>query len=97
LIVNKTADGEWVQNKNFRVFLRPFVYKNGIALENLDPFEGYFCKVYWDVRMPGSVAAADVKYASWLRLHHTDGVPSDIDNPGEPYGRDKSWYETGNI
>lgn len=97
LIVNKTADGEWVQNKNFRVFLRPFVYKNGIALENLDPFEGYFCKVYWDVRMPGSVAAADVKYASWLRLHHTDGVPSDIDNPGEPYGRDKTWYETGNI
>lgn len=97
LIVNKNEDGEWVQDKNFRVFLRPFATKNGQLIEQMDPFEGYFCKVYWDVRMPGSVMAADVKYASWLRFHHTDGTPSDIDNPGNIYGRDKSWYETGNI
>lgn len=97
LIVDQDDKGEWHQDKNFRVFLRPFVSKNGISLENLDPFEGYFCKVYWDVRMPGSAARADVKYASWLRLHHTDGTPSDIDNPGAMYDRSKSWYETGNI
>ena len=97
LIVDQTQDGEWIQNKDFRVFMRPFVSKGGIALENLDPFEGYFCKVYWDVRMPGSASAADVKYSSWLRLYHTDGTPSDPDNPGNIYGREKSWYNTGNI
>lgn len=97
LIVDKDDNGVWHQDKHFRVFLRPFITKNGIALEQLDPFEGYFCKVYWDVRMPGSAAAPDVKYASWLRLYHTDGVPSDIDNPGNIYGRQKSWYDTGNI
>lgn len=97
LIVNQTKDGEWVQDKNYRVFMRPFVTKGGISLETLDPFEGYFAKVYWDVRMPGSAAGADVKYASWLRLYHTDGTPSDPDNPGNIYGRQKSWYDTGNI
>lgn len=97
LVLTQRSDGTFVQDKDFRVFLRPFVTKNGVPLEAMDPFEGYFCKVYWDVRMPGSAAQKNVKYASYLRLHHTDGLPSDSNNPGHIYGRQKSWYETGGV
>lgn len=96
LVVNLKADGSMEQDPHYRVFLRPFAAKKGTPLENLDPFEGYFVKVYWDVRMPESAARQDVKLASFLRFRHTNG-DMDINNPGSIYGRQKSWYETGNI
>lgn len=89
-------DDHYEQDPHYRVFLRPFAAKKGTLLENLDPFEGYFVKCYWDVRMPSSAAQENVKLASFLRFRHTNGS-MDINNPGDIYGRQKSWYETGNI
>ena len=84
------------QNKYYRTFLRPFVKKNGIPLEQMDPMEGYYYKVYWDVRMPGSAADPTTRYASWLRLYHADGTV-DVDKVGSLYGRDGTFYENGGV
>ena len=107
LIINCTGTdlnnpGEMTQDDNYRLFLRPFVAKNNTPLEQLDPFEGYFYKVYWDVRMPGSANDAAkkeeqiIRYASFLRLYHADGT---LDNGqvGDLYARDGSFYENGGV
>ena len=107
LIINCTGTdlnnpGEMTQDENYRLFLRPFVAKNNTPLEQLDPFEGYFYKVYWDVRMPGSANDAAkkeeqiIRYASFLRLYHADGT---LDNGqvGDLYARDGSFYENGGV
>lgn len=82
LVLYKDEYGRWQQNERFRVFLRPFVMRNGVFLENEDPYEAYFFRTYWDVRMPASASAEEARYASFLRLYHTDGV--DINAPVEP-------------
>lgn len=77
LILVRDGTG-WKQNENYRVYLRPFVQKNGKTVESgvgsdaLDPFEAYFYKCYWDVRMPSSVGIDRCKYASFLRLYHAE-------------------------
>lgn len=105
IIVNCDEDADTMeQDKNFRLFLRPFVSKNGIPLEQLDPFEGYFYKVYWDVRMPGSILDAEKKedqirkYASFLRLYHANGkmASGDLD-VGPVYKRTGTFYENGGM
>lgn len=106
LIINCEGDPgseqSMTQDPNYRLFLRPFVAKNNIPLEQLDPFEGYFYKVYWDVRMPGSANdAADknqqiIRYASYLRLYHADGTLPNS-KVGALYGRDGSFYENGGM
>lgn len=101
LIIYQEFDPEvgatvWKQDKNFRTFLRPFVKKNGVPLEQMDPFEGYFYKVYWDVRMPSSFVDPDGKYAAFLRLYHADGTMN-AENPGALYTRENTFYETGGM
>lgn len=101
LIITQEYDAElgktvWKQDKNFRTFLRPFVKKNGIPLEEMDPFEGYFYKVYWDVRMPSSFVNEDGRYAAFLRLYHADGS-MDATKPGALYARDGTFYENGGM
>ena len=93
LILYQDGD-EWKQDKDFRVFLRPFVKKNGVPLESMDPFEGYFYKVYWDVRMPASIDGDLNKYAAFLRLFHVDGT-TDMVKTGAMFSRSKEFYETG--
>lgn len=92
------------QDKNFRLFLRPFVTKNGIPLEQLDPYEGYFYKIYWDVRMPGSARDGEeekdqkIRYASFLRLYHANGnFASGSPAVGDIYKRDGTFYENGGM
>lgn len=76
LVIHMNTE-EWQQNDNFRLALRPFVSKNGVKIENMDPYEGYFYRCYWDVRMPNSITNALAKNASFLRLYHvTDGSMS---------------------
>ena len=101
IIISQEYDAElgktvWKQDKNFRTFLRPFVKKNGIPLEEMDPFEGYFYKVYWDVRMPYSFVNEDGRYAAFLRLYHADGT-MDVTKPGALYTRDGTFYENGGM
>lgn len=100
LIIHPNGKGGYEQDKNFRVFLRPFVKKNGVPLEQMDPFEGYFYKVYWDVRMPASfmstAAENRVRYAANLRLYHADGT-MDVEKPGALYGRDGTFWENGGM
>lgn len=71
-------NGKWVQNDDCSLYLRPFVKKNGKSVESgvgseaLDPFEGYFYKAFWDVRMPDTISIKEAKYASFLRLYHAE-------------------------
>jgi hypothetical protein len=39
----------------------------------MDPTEGYYYKVYWDVRMPQNAVEPAVRNSSYLRLYHTAG------------------------
>lgn len=100
LVVNYNDDGKggkvWEQDKKFRTFLRPFVKKNGIPLEEMDPFEGYFYKVYWDVRMPSSFDNPLGRLASHLRLYHADGTQDGVAD-GAIFVRDGTFYENGGM
>lgn len=99
VIYEDEATGKLVQDKNFRVFLRPFVKKNGIPLEQMDPLEGYFYKTYWDVRMPASFESTGEnrgRYAANLRLYHADGT-QDTEHVGSLFGRDGSFWENGGM
>ena len=57
-----------------KLFLRPFVRKNGTLVEEMDPHEGYYYKVYWDVRLPNSASRDNLKNSSWLRLCYADST-----------------------
>lgn len=54
LVVNGSLNqtGDCGEDPNFRLFLRPFVYKNGVPIEELGSADGYSYKVYWDTRLP---------------------------------------------
>lgn len=54
LVVNGSLNqtGDCGENPNFKLFLRPFVYKNGVPIEELGSADGYSYKVYWDTRLP---------------------------------------------
>lgn len=69
MIVRK-VDDHYESDIRYPVYLRPFVTRRGTAIEKLDPYEGYFYRAYWDVRMPASAAKENVRYASFLRLYH---------------------------
>lgn len=63
-----------------RIFLRPFVTKDGKAIESITESGGdsrdYRYKVYWDVRFPQSFFDSRLKGASFLRLCDVDsGLP----------------------
>lgn len=77
VLIQDPNTGAWTQRDDdvdndfcHRVFLRPFVTKNGRLIENIDPHEGYFYRVYWDVREAYNHANPLVKRSSWLRLYH---------------------------
>lgn len=83
-IVLRPNGGNWEQDLNYPVFLRPFVFKKNQSVENktdslessIDPTEGYFYKVFWDVRYPKSSQSDLVRYSSFLRLYSiVGGVP----------------------
>lgn len=101
IVIHKDGNGNYVQDMNFRTFLRPFVKKNGIPLEQMDPFEGYFYKVYWDVRMPNSFQHLNaegknlVSYSSFLRLYHVDGTMEG--DGGDKFKRDGTFWENGGM
>ena len=61
------------KNADYPVWLRPFVGKSELSIEEEDPTEVYWYKVYWDVRFPGTAPAA-IKNSSWLRLAAPDGA-----------------------
>jgi len=67
----------------YRLFMRPFVTKNGERLEDMNPTEGYTYKVYWDVRYPLNSVMPGVAGASFLRLYDTGGAPLTV-NTGTP-------------
>lgn len=99
--IDENGQTHYEQDNTRRVFLRPFVSKNGALIPGpkYDPFEGYYYKVYWDVRFPSNAANEKAKYASYLRIHHTNGV--EIDKAGAPYSStatqdvEESFYEAG--
>lgn len=96
LVLTMSDAGEWVQNPNYRVFLRPFVTKNGRLVENIDPHEGYFYKVYWDVRMPYNHEGELVRRASFLRLFHAnDPMVPGSESVYQRSTDGKSFYEAG--
>lgn len=88
---------QYGDNEN-RLFLRPFVTRKGKPIEELDPFEGYYFRAYWDVRFPNGSTSAESRvgtaYSSFLRLYHTSnydpdqreepitGLPFDVSNGG---------------
>lgn len=99
--------GGYIQDMNYRLFLRPFVTRHGIRIEDLDPLEGYYFRATWDVRMPGSAEGLGVPYSSFLRLYHVSNTdPGDIPSAtGFPFmlvddpssERPINWYyEQGN-
>lgn len=71
--MSKESGIKWEQNDNFKLYLRPFVSKNGVKIENMDPYEGYYYRCYWDVRTPESALNHLAKNASFLRLYQTTG------------------------
>lgn len=56
-----------------RIFLRPFVTKDGKALESLNDMgperDNYRLKIYWDVSFPQNARNPKARGASFLRLH----------------------------
>lgn len=74
LVLIPDGNGGYKQDDNFRVFIRPFVQKNGKALEAMPKTEGYFYRVWWDVRFSQNANDERVKNASHLRLYHPDGT-----------------------
>ncbi len=61
-------DNSW-KNEEYPLYLRPFVKKNGISVEELG---NYFYKVSWDVRFPknhpANYGGSPIINESWLRL-----------------------------
>ncbi len=60
----------WKQDPNNHVMFRPFVSKNGVPVEEMNPYDGYCYKVWWDVRFDARHKKAP--YGSHLRLHHAE-------------------------
>lgn len=75
-----TTPGHWEQNERFRLFLRPFVSRLNTPLEKTDQYEGYFYRVYWDLRMPAAASNEAARYAAFLRLCHVDGPEANTDS-----------------
>ena len=65
----------WKQDPNNHVVFRPFVAKNGVMVEEMNPYDGYCYKVYWDVRFDQRHKKAP--YGSFLRLHHLERTDRD--------------------
>lgn len=65
----------WKQDPNNHVVFRPFVAKNGVMVEEMNPYDGYCYKVYWDVRFDQRHKKAP--YGSFLRLHHLERTDGD--------------------
>lgn len=66
----------WKQDPNCHVVFRPFVSKAGVSVESMNPHDGYYYKVWWDVRFDQRHKKAP--YGSFLRLHHLDAAdPND--------------------
>lgn len=68
-----------------RIFLRPFVTKEGKAIESLTESGGdhrdYRYKVYWDVRYPQHIFDPKLKGASFLRIcDPLTGTPLGVDS-----------------
>lgn len=49
---NFNGSGDLIRDDNYRLFLRPFVRKNGKRIEELADADDYSYKVYWDSRFP---------------------------------------------
>lgn len=62
------------RNPSYRLFLRPFIRRNGEALESLNEASRYTYKVFWDVRYPAVKSTgnprADASFGSFLELNH---------------------------
>ncbi len=72
---------------DFGLYLRPFIRKNGIAIENLTESTKYSYKVYWDTRLPAvnnstSMRAA-ASYGNFLKLSHQGVSGRDVSDYGE--------------
>ena len=65
----------WKQDPNNHVVFRPFVARKGVMIEEMNPYDGYCYKVYWDVRFDQRHKKAP--YASFLRLHHLERTDGD--------------------
>lgn len=68
LVVKGKFDGTspaYTRNDNYKLFLRPFIYKNGKRIEELADADNYTYKVYWDSRYPNvKNPALSARYAA---------------------------------
>lgn len=96
LVLIPAGNGGWMQDERYRVFLRPFVQKNGTPIEQLDPSLGYYYKVWYDLRFANNwqnesgksgenIIRDNIKYASHLRMYHTDGTIYQWQDQGTMY------------
>lgn len=72
---NSEGNVQYKQDDIHRLFLRPFVSRNGVLVEDWGKEAGYWYKCDWDVRTPGSdekkYGENTTKNSSFLRLYHT--------------------------
>jgi hypothetical protein len=93
-----TPTSGYTRNDNYRLFLRPFVRRNGEPIESLNEATRYTYKVFWDCRYPVVKAPgprATASNGSFLRIDSslTSGrLPTDLGRDGSlssgtPYQR----------
>lgn len=94
LVLVKNSAGGYSQDMRYPLFIRPFVQKNGIPLENLDPTLGYYYKIWYDVRFSqnwtfedesSQLVQPDIQYKSHLRMFHPDGTEYKWNDQGSQY------------